>query len=532
MEKELEDVNGIGKTTAQRMKEAGIDTIEKLASIKLEDLLKVKGIGKSSAIKYIENAKILLEKVKEKKPREPSIKADASKSKEIKKQKTKQKTSEKKPSPPIKVAQKEDSNIKKLMKRQAECNIGLVGHVDHGKTTLIKVLTGDWTDRHSEEQERGISIKLGYSNATILYCPSCDMYLTAYMAEKERKKGQPRYTCPKCKQDLEFRRRISFVDAPGHEILMATMLSGASLMDGACLLISADEICPQPQTREHLAALEIAGIKNIIIIQNKIDAVSKEQSFKNYEQIKDFIKGTIAENAPIIPISAVFGIHLNYIVRAFEEIIPTPKSKEDDTFQFLIARSFDINRPGTEIEDLKGGVIGGSVLKGKIKIGDQIEIRPGLRVKDKYLPIKSTVVSISQGSDHFNEAYPGGLVGLGTKLDPFLTKGDSLIGHLVGKIGSLPKVLNTVKLKMTLLERVIGSEVQIKVQSIKHNEKLLLVIGTEKTAGVVTKILKNSYIIKLNPPICPPENFIFAISRIINRRYRLIGYGEITAATD
>lgn len=148
------------------------------------------------------------------------------------------------------------------------------------------------------------------------------------------------------------------------------------------------------------------------------------------------------------------------------------------------------------------------------------------------MPIKSTVVSISQGSDHFNEACPGGLVGLGTKLDPFLTKGDSLIGHLVGKIGSLPKVLNTVKLKMNLLERVIGSEVQIKVQSIKHNEKLLLVIGTEKTAGVVTKILKNSYIIKLNPPICPPENFIFAISRIINRRYRLIGYGEITAATD
>ena len=101
---------------------------------------------------------------------------------------------------------------------------------------MVKALTGDWTDRHSEEQERGISIKLGYSNATILYCSACDMYLTAHLAEKERKKGKPRNTCPKCESPLEFKRNISFVDAPGHEILMATMLSGASLMDGACLL--------------------------------------------------------------------------------------------------------------------------------------------------------------------------------------------------------------------------------------------------------------------------------------------------------
>ena len=116
------------------------------------------------------------------------------------------------------------------------------------------------------------------------------MYITAHMAEKERKKGQPRFTCPKCKNNLEFTRNISFVDAPGHEILMATMLSGASLMDGACLLIAADEVCPQPQTREHLAALNIAGIEKVIIIQNKIDAVSKEQALENYKQIKALIK--------------------------------------------------------------------------------------------------------------------------------------------------------------------------------------------------------------------------------------------------
>ncbi|MFX1308758.1 MAG: translation initiation factor IF-2 subunit gamma [Promethearchaeota archaeon] len=509
---DLTDISGIGKATAEKMKAAGIDSIEKLSNVKPNDLLKlkIKGVGKATAQKYINNAKKLLEEIG---PQEaPKIKE-----KSISEVKPKAKP---KPTPKNKA-----SNIKELIKKQAECNIGLVGHVDHGKTTLVKSLTGDWTDRHSEEQERGISIKLGYSNATILYCPTCDEYLTYYLAEESRKKGQPRFVCPKCNGQLEFKRNISFVDAPGHEILMATMLSGASLMDGACLLIAADERCPQPQTREHLEALHIAGIENIIILQNKIDAVSREQAMENYQQIKEFIKDTIAENAPIIPISAVFGANMGLVLRAFEEVIPSPEFSEGN-FQFLIARSFDINRPGKEIKDLKGGVIGGSVLQGMIEVGDQIEIRPGLHVKDDYLPIKSTVVSISQGNNLLDNAKPGGLIGLGTKLDPALTKGDHLIGHLVGKPGTLPEVLDEVELKISLLDRVVGSEQMLRVHSLKHNEKLLLVVGTEKTGGTVTKLLKNSVVLKLNPPICPPENFIYAISRIINRRYRLIGYGE------
>ncbi len=512
MTQDLTDITGIGKTTAEKMKAAGIDSIEKLAKAKSSDLLilKIKGVGKATSEKYINNAKKFL-------------KERGTKTKKKSKPDTTQKI---KPKKDTKAKPKRvSSNIKELIKKQAECNIGLVGHVDHGKTTLVKALTGDWTDRHSEEQERGISIKFGYSNASILYCPKCDEYLTYYLAEQERKKGQQRFSCPECKDQLKFRRNISFVDAPGHEILMATMLSGASLMDGACLLIAADEKCPQPQTREHLAALNIAGIRNIIIIQNKIDAVSRDQATENYHQIIEFVKGTVAEHAPIIPISAVFGANLKLIIRAFEEIIPSPQLSEGD-FEFLIARSFDINRPGKEIKNLKGGVVGGSVLKGKIDVGDKIEIRPGLRVKDDYYPIKSTVVSISQGNNFFNSAKPGGLIGLGTKLDPALTKGDHLIGQLVGKPGTLPEILTEVELKVNLLNRVIGSEQMVRVHSLKHNEKLLLVVGTEKTGGVVTKVLKDSVIIKLNPPICPAEDFIYAISRIINRRYRLIGYGE------
>ena len=516
MAKDLEEITGIGKATAERLRSAGFDSVEKLADISKEELLNlnIKGIGSSTAEKYIESAKKLVNESK------GIEKVDSSQ------QKTKNGTDSKgKVVDRPKISKK--SNLNEMIKKQAECNIGLVGHVDHGKTTLVKALTGDWTDRHSEEKERGISIKLGYSNATIVYCPSCNEYLTYHMAEKVRLKGNPRGLCPKCGTELEFKRNISFVDAPGHEILMATMLSGASLMNGACLLVAADEECPQPQTREHLAALNIAGIENLIIIQNKIDAVSKEQAQENFQQIKEFVKGTVAEKAPIIPISAVFGANIELVVRAFEEIIPTPELDENDDFQFLIARSFDINRPGTDIENLRGGVIGGSVLKGKIRIGEQIEIRPGLRLKNDYQPIKSKVVSISQGSNTLNDARPGGLIGLGTKLDPAITKGDHLIGQLVGRPESLPPIISEVELKVKLLDRVIGSEDQIKVHELRHNEKLLLVVGTEKAAGTVTKILKNTYVLSLNPPICVPEDFIFAISRIINRRYRLIGYGEV-----
>ena len=139
---------------------------------------------------------------------------------------------------------------------------------------------------------------------------------------------------------------------------MATMLSGAAIMDAALLLVSADEPCPQPQTEEHLMALGLIGIKNIIIVQNKIDLVSKENAIKNYNDIKKFTKGTIAENVPIIPVSAKYNLNIDKII---EEICKIPIPQRDLTKDPLmfIARSFDINKPGSEVKGLFGGIIGG-----------------------------------------------------------------------------------------------------------------------------------------------------------------------------
>lgn len=414
---------------------------------------------------------------------------------------------------------------------QSSCNVGLVGHVDHGKTTLVKALSGTWTERYSDEQNRGITIKLGYAETVIMECPKCHLITTENLANNARKsKKDPKGYCPNCQEPLEFKRRISFVDAPGHEILMATMLSGASLMDGAILLVAANEDCPQPQTREHLAALEIAKINNIIIVQNKIDAVGKERTMEHYKQIKEFVKGTIAEDAPIIPVSAIFGANVDKVVSAIEEFIPSPDLDDESEFLFNVARSFDVNRPGTEIQELMGGVIGGSIISGIINVGDDIEIRPGIKDAEsgKFLPVVTKVVSIFEGSHSLQSARPGGLIAFGTQLDPATTRTDQLIGSVAGEQGTLPDVKTTVQIEAHLLDTVLGAEEEIKVNPIKLNELLMIVIGTSLTAGVVTKIgKKNVVTLKLKRPICAIDGSITAISRRINNRFRLIGYGYL-----
>lgn len=406
---------------------------------------------------------------------------------------------------------------------QSEVNIGALGHVDHGKTTMVEYLTGDWTDRHSDEVRRGISIRLGYAATTLLKCPKCpepECYTTSHLAKDEK--------CPKCGTKLERLREISFVDSPGHESLMATCLSGASLMDGAILVIAANEPCPMPQTSEHLHALQIIGVDNIIIVQNKIELVSKEQAIKHYKQIKKFVQGTIAENAPIIPFSAVFGANVDILIQKIQEVIPTPE--RDDTAQpkMFVARSFDINKPGTHPSDLKGGVIGGSIVQGKLKIGDEIEISPGHRTDKGFKPLKTKIVSLLSGSgNQLQGAYPGGLIGVGTGLDPSFTRADRLVGNVVGKAGKLPDIIHKLIITPHLMQRVVGMESMKEVDNLRLNEPLMLVIGTAPTVGVITRLHGNQIELTLKRPVCAEKGQRVAIGRRVDNKWRLIGYAEV-----
>ncbi|MDG6229539.1 MAG: translation initiation factor IF-2 subunit gamma [Candidatus Thermoplasmatota archaeon] len=402
-----------------------------------------------------------------------------------------------------------------------EINIGMIGHVDHGKTTLTQRLTGKWTDEHSEEMKRGISIKLGYADAAFYKCPSCDDPL-CYTTEK---------TCAHCKGKTQLLRTVSFVDAPGHETLMAIMLSSAAIMDGAILVIAANEKCPQPQTREHLTALDIAGIKNIVIIQNKIDIISEQQASEHYEQIKKFIKGTCAENAPIIPVSAHHDINIDVLIKAIQECIPTPVRDLDKPPRMYIARSFDVNKPGVRPSQLRGGVIGGSLIQGTLKQGEEIEICPGRDVevegKKKLEPITTFVDSLFTGGVSVSEASPGGLIAIGTELDPARTKSDSYSGKVAGRVGELPPIWHQFSLTVNLLKRVVGTIEEKAVEQIKTNEPLMLTIGTATTVGIVTESHHEKVSVKLKLPVCAEEGQRIAISRRIDGRWHLIGYGEI-----
>jgi translation initiation factor 2 subunit 3 len=402
---------------------------------------------------------------------------------------------------------------------QPEANIGTIGHVDHGKTSLVKALTGVWASRHSEELRRGITIRLGYADAPIYKCSNCnapECYTT-------------KPTCPNCNAKCEFLRAVSFVDAPGHEALMATMLSGAAIMDGALFVIASDEPCPQPQTREHLAAAEIVGLKNLIIVQNKIDLVDEKRALESYQEIVNFVKGSVAEGAPIIPVSAQRDINIDVLIQAMEEYIPTPKRDHNLSPIMYVVRSFDVNKPGILAEDLTGGVLGGSILQGKFNVGDEMEIRPGIRVEKGgtviYEPLFTEVVSLHAGGRKVKTAQCGGLIGVGTLLDPALTKADGLTGNLVGKPNMLPTTLSEFTLEMFLFERAVGTKELAEVEKIQFREVFLLDVGSAITSGTVVSVKGNTVTLKLTRPVCAKEGSRVAINRKIAGRWRLIGYG-------
>lgn len=404
---------------------------------------------------------------------------------------------------------------------QPEVNVGVVGHVDHGKSTLTERLTGERTDRHSEEIKRGISIRLGYADMAVYKCPKCE----------EPQNYSTSEVCRNCGSKGELQRIVSFVDSPGHETLMATMLSGAAIMDGALLVIAANEKCPQPQTKEHLMALGIIGVDKIVIVQNKIDLVDPKQAAENYQQIHDFVQGTVAEGAPIVPISAHHDVNLDALVMLIQNTIPTKAHEETKPAKMYVARSFDVNQPGSTPDKLSGGVLGGSLVQGRLRVGDEIEISPGRQItignRTEWRDITTSVRSLHSGGAARKEVRPGGLIAIGTTLDPVLTKSDSLVGRVVGPPGSLPGILAKMSVEVRLLERVVGTAEDLKVEDIKTSEPLMISVGTATTVGVVTSAREDLADMTLKIPVVAEPGQRVAVSRRIGGKWRLIGYGVI-----
>ncbi|KAJ1921414.1 eukaryotic translation initiation factor 2 subunit gamma [Mycoemilia scoparia] len=423
-----------------------------------------------------------------------------------------------------------------VMVNQATINIGTIGHVAHGKSTVVKAISGVQTVRFKNELQRNITIKLGYANAKIYKCdnsecprPGC---YKSYRSDKEAK-----FPCerPGCDGTMNLLRHVSFVDCPGHDILMAVMLNGAAVMDAAILLVAANESCPQPQTSEHLAAVESMQLENIIILQNKVDLVKEADAQKHKDQISKFTKGTIASSAPIVPISAQLKYNIDAVVEYIVKKIPVPVRDFTSDPRLIVIRSFDVNKPGAEVEELKGGVVGGSILRGVLKIGDEIEIRPGIIKKDPngitVLPIMSKIITLNAENNHLKFAVPGGLIGVGTLVDPIVCRADHLVGNIVGHKNKLPGVYVEIDINYFLLRRLLGVKTddkkQAKVSKLTKAEVLLVNIGSTSSGARVIIVKDDIAKLHLVQPCCTEIGEKITISRRINNNWRLIGWAKI-----
>jgi len=426
-----------------------------------------------------------------------------------------------------------------VVSRQATINIGTIGHVAHGKTTVVKAISGVHTIRHKSELVRNITIKLGYANAKIYKCdhaacprPGC-----------YRSKGSAHpddFPCDRAGCSGRFRvlRHVSFVDCPGHDILMATMLNGAAVMDAALLLIAGNESCPQPQTSEHLAAVEIMKLNHIIILQNKIDLIKESQAKEQYESIQNFIKGTVAEKAPIVPISAQLKYNIDVVCEYVVAKVPIPVRDFTSAPRLIIIRSFDVNKPGCEVDELKGGVAGGSILRGVLRVGQEIEVRPGIVSKAgegklTCRAIFSRIISLFAEQNDLQFAVPGGLIGVGTKIDPMLCRADRMVGHVLGAVDALPEIYTELEIRFYLLRRLLGVRTEgekkgAKVAKLTKNEVLMVNIGSLSAGGRVLAVKGHELAkIGLTQPVCTEIGENIALSRRVEKHWRLIGWGGI-----
>ena len=298
-----------------------------------------------------------------------------------------------------------------------------------------------------------------------------------------------------------------------------------------------NEPCPQPQTSEHLAAVEIMKLQHMIILQNKIDLVKEASALQQYEDIKAFVKGTVADGAPIVPISAQLRYNIDVVAEYITNSIPIPVRDFTGEPKMIVIRSFDVNKPGQEAEDLRGGVAGGSILSGVLKVGQEIEIRPGIISRGangnvKCVPLFSRVTSLFAEHNDLQFAVPGGLIGVGTLIDPTLTRADRLVGQVLGSVGHLPQIYTELEVSYYLLRRLLGvktaeGEKQGKVQKLAKGEILMLNIGSTSTGGRIQAVRADLAKIALTAPVCTAEGEKIALSRRVEKHWRLIGWGEI-----
>jgi len=327
-----------------------------------------------------------------------------------------------------------------VIKGQAIFNCATTGHVMHGKSTLVCALTGTKTQRHQAEQEKNITIRLGYAN--------CKLYLNPSSGQVYSFPTQKQFPLdPHTGEVLQHLYTISFVDCPGHEQYMSAMVGGSKITDYAIMTIAANEKIPQAQTHQHLIALDYSGIRNdILFVLNKLDLVKERDVPKILSDLEQYLQKIGFADPTVYPISAATGENVDrlcrYLAGQVHSKIPRIISQAEKPLKMQIVRSYNVNRPDTKLEDLVGAVVGGTIETGVLSIGDQVMLRPGSicmkEGKRVIQPLVARVLSLESDHNALQYAIPGGLVGVSLSIYAGLSNNDRLRGSVMTNVLSDP----------------------------------------------------------------------------------------------
>ncbi len=401
-----------------------------------------------------------------------------------------------------------------IIKNQPTTNLGMIGHVASGKSTLAYQITGVKTQKFASEKERNITIHIGYANAKIFLDKKGNFHTTS---------SDTNNLLDDEGEEMKLIKHISIVDCPGHESFMSNMINGSAVMDACVLVIATNEVIPQPQTYEHLQAVESIDIDKYIIVQNKMDLINKKDNPNKLEDINNFLKNTSANNNDIIPTSVQSGRNVKEIINS---IVNLPLFERDINKPacLTVIRSFDINKPNISYNKLNGGIIGGSLTQGFLKKNDIVELRPGFIMKQKdgsikYRPILSKVETLQSDQRQLENAFPGGLIGVKLDIDPSLTKNNGMVGQLMGHIGTLPPVYMAIELKFNYINRYDKIS-----KKFKKKEKIIICANAMRIKSDVYSIRKKKNTIKLvlEKPICLHKDQKIALFKNIDSKWKLL----------
>jgi len=456
----------------------------------------------------------------------------------------------------------DDDDDGALLGHQPVLNVGLVGHVAHGKSSVCRYLTGQSTQQHSAELRlHGTTIKLGYANCKVYKCfagcPPPDCFVSS--GDRRGESEEPTVVCRVCLGPTRLVQHVSFVDCPGHRDLLATMFTGCSALDAVMVITAANEHVPAPQAASHLEVIkEVMGFggDRVCVVQNKAELVfTKQDKGEDAGETKsdDTEKLKIGmgrltrhgracqalafeydiDGAPILPVSAELGHNMELLTSWLAELAPRSTNGKCLRSRYSILRSFDTNRAGAEACRLRGGVLGGNLKSGSLSPGDRIEIRPGHVHRCETTgsikavePIIIMIRRVMSGDRELAIARPGGLVAVETDLDPSLTRQDRMAGMVAGLPGSLPPCYHTLTIEdMTWLHDDTESDDDDKAVTASTlakfciGEKVRLHVGACSSIVRVTRVsnrrAKVKFKIHQGPPlVCAKDDRVVMERRV------------------